>query len=275
MTGSFKEDGKYTIPGVKGSGSEVRVAFMEPAGSMTGKLFPTGNHQESIPIDPTAMLPGLEPFSAEVTLIDAANPFVLIDARSIPPLLAGTEFRDTLIETIRRIGAVRMGLAPTVEAAAETRGTPKVALIYAPEFGAADETAPDVRVLSYSMGKPHPSLQLTGAVCIAAALEMPGTVAAKVWQSSVLDEMLMTPETSPSPSLGPSTGEINLDDDKMIMRTDQGWTERKVLIAHPTGVVEVGVVVQKREDGESKIVSCSISRTARRLFEGTARYYIE
>lgn len=44
--GNVEEDGDCLIPGVKGPGSEIKVAFIEPVGSMTGKLFPSGRRAE-------------------------------------------------------------------------------------------------------------------------------------------------------------------------------------------------------------------------------------
>ena len=48
--GYVDEDGDYSIPGVKGTGSEIKVAFVDPAGSMTGKLFPTGRRSDTITV---------------------------------------------------------------------------------------------------------------------------------------------------------------------------------------------------------------------------------
>ncbi|KAM0500777.1 hypothetical protein ACHAPB_005361, partial [Verticillium nonalfalfae] len=58
--GELKEDGNCIIPGVRGSGSEIKVAFVDPAGSMTNKLFPSGVRAENIVVDEVA---GLSPFS--------------------------------------------------------------------------------------------------------------------------------------------------------------------------------------------------------------------
>jgi 2-methylaconitate cis-trans-isomerase PrpF len=81
--GDFQEDGDYTIPGVKGTASEIKVAFVDPAGSMTGKLFPTGRRSETIEVKEH----NGSSFSVKATLIDAANPFVVVDAATLPPSL--------------------------------------------------------------------------------------------------------------------------------------------------------------------------------------------
>jgi 2-methylaconitate cis-trans-isomerase PrpF len=81
--GSFEEDGDYVIPGVKGTGSEIKVAFVDPAGSMTGKLFPTDRRVDVLKVNGRN---GIH-FSVKATLIDAANPFVIVDASTLPAYL--------------------------------------------------------------------------------------------------------------------------------------------------------------------------------------------
>lgn len=260
--GEYDEDGDYIIPGVSTTGSEVKCAFVDPVGSMTGKLFPSGEQQQTLRVQPpTAPLLDLGPFDVRVTLIDSANPFVLIDATSISTILKtlpSDEAQHALVESIRREGAVAMGLAATIEAAAKTRGTPKVALLYPPLFSQDGGETPDIRVQAYSMGLPHPSLQLTGAVCLAVALSMPGTIAADISARAVVaDGAEPTPENTPSPSEDGTKVELG--------------AEREVRIAHSKGCIKVGVVMK----GNGEVASCAVSRTARRLFEGRVRYYLE
>lgn len=143
-----REVGEYRIPGVGRPGAEIKIAFVRPAGSMTDRLFPTGNPVDvlRIPLPLPSMVVAVastrdeqqqDIWPVRTTLIDAANPFVVIDAASLPPALRialaftspsptqgtgiGTgvpvlndadlaPYLDT-IEAIRRAGAVRMGLA--------------------------------------------------------------------------------------------------------------------------------------------------------------------
>ena len=259
--GEYEEWGEYNIPGVSTTGSEVKCAFVDPAGSMTGKMFPTGHQQEVLHIPAPAELPAMEAFDVRVTLIDAANPFVLIDATSIAlvlKMLPSQEARHVVAEAIRREGAVAMGLAPNVEKAALTRGTPKVAFLHPPVFSQDGKgTNPDIRVEAYSMGLPHPSLQLTGAVCLGAALSCHNTIAAELSRSAVVDDNAPpTPARTPSPSEKETNHSLQ--------------TEREVVIAHSKGTIKVGVVMR----GENDVASCAVSRTARRLFEGRVRYFV-
>ncbi|UNI25022.1 hypothetical protein JDV02_010730 [Purpureocillium takamizusanense] len=293
--GRFQEDGDFTIPGVNSPGSEVRVAFVDPAGSVTGRLFPSGRKQEVLTVSaPPTLGEEVGRFDVRVTLVDAANPFVLVDAASVVGPLSScplsSDRRDVLVEAIRREGAVAMGLAATVEAAAKTRGTPKIALVYAPTAKAAIDIATidagdgdgdskeagsvaaevDVWVQAYSMGRPHPSVQLTGAVCIAAALNVPGTVAAE-----------LSSTRRGGAGAGGAGHERNGDDDDDAHgrngddgpaaggRGTHGY-EAEAVIAHGRGSVAVGVVV----GADGGIERCVVSRTARRLMEGVVRYYI-
>lgn len=260
--GSFKEEGSCFIPGVKLPSSEVKVAFIDPAGSMTGKLFPTGQRTQALPV-PQRHSPF---FSVRATLIDAANPFILVDKSSLPHHLRACQV-DTpsyldQMEAIRRAGAVAMGLAKSCEEAAKTRGTPKLAIIEP----ARDESAKSkrLRVQAFSMGKAHPSLQLTGAVCIASATCIRGTVAhqaASAIDISPQEGLMPTPERTPSPDGTRDTEEL-LD------------LHQEVCIEHSAGKIDVEVNLDpSSKHGDVMVSSCSVSRTARRLFEGNVYYY--
>ncbi|KAB8261309.1 PrpF protein-domain-containing protein [Aspergillus pseudonomiae] len=263
-SGDYEEDGNFIISGVKTPGSEVKCRFVKPFGSMTGKLFPSADQQQqTLWVQP--LMPGREPFDVRVTLIDSANPFVLIDTTSISATLLGTNPSDSdrndLVESIRRAGAVAMGLATDVEAAGRTRGTPKAALVFPPtitQAGGSIKARPDIRIQAYSMGLPHPSLQLTGAVTIAVALSYPGTIVAGLSaMGSIMHGTLPpTPAQSPPPD---------------YQKEEHAGLARDVLIEHSQGTIKVDV--EMANGGE--VASCAVSRTARRLFEGKVRYYIQ
>lgn len=260
-TGDYEEDGNFIIPGVNTPGSEVKCKFVNPVGSMTGKLFPSeGQQQQILRVHPGSLIPNEEPFDVRVTLIDSANPFVLIDTTSIQTTLLATipsdSSRNALVESIRRAGAVAMGLATDIETAGRTRGTPKAALVYPPSF-TQDSDNPDIRVQAYSMGLPHPSLQLTGAVTVAAALSYPDTIVAALSTMGAMVNGVSppTPEQSPPP-----------EDRKKGL-----GLEREVLIEHSKGTINVDVTMEEH----GGVASCAVSRTARRLFEGKVRYYVQ
>ena len=290
------EDGDYVIPGVKGTGSEIKVAFVDPAGSMTGKLFPTGRRNEMI----TVKERNGTCFSVKTTLIDAANPFVLVDASTLPAYLQ-TAKRDSAgylehMESIRRVGAVAMGLASSTEAAAKVRGTPKLALLSpAPTDSArAEDDGLSIQVLAFSMGKPHPSLQLTGAACLAAAVCIEGTVAHSITSQAhaalskdhaladalsrrltTSDDLPTPPGSSGNPTREGSPASGGSEDGTSVASTPPSElqaSERKVRIFHASGGIDVGVVAASSDDWAA-VDRCSVSRTARRIFDGVVYYY--
>lgn len=247
--GHFLEDGDYRLAGTKSSGSPIGVSFEKPAGAMTGKLLPTGKPVDILEVPGTITRPSCE---VQVSLVDAANPFVLVDAASVPDYVSSTgifsDYYLDFLEAVRCHGAVRMGLASDIETAGQTRGTPKVALLSMPKVpeGAFDEL-PDVQVTALSMGKVHGSLQLTGAVCLATAICTEGTIANKI---ALQAEQWRRAHSGPG-----------------LPRHDSFTTlpeqSRKVLIKHPGGTIGADVL-----QSEEEVRSVKLLRTARRLFEG-------
>lgn len=256
--GQYIEEGDYVCPGVKAPGSEVKVAFMRPEGSMTGRLFPSGERTSTVSI--LAPRNGVAPFHVEATLVDAANPFIIVNSSSLPTdVRIDSEIYLDLVEDIRRAGAIQMGLATDLEAAAVTRGTPKLAFVSPGEAPVRGKQSGDVRVSAMSMGRPHPSLQLTGAVCLAAATCIPGTVLHAAREATQRVRGLLTPEDSE-----------NSDDDAMMRSSQDGKLVdgEVVWLQHPSGQIKVVVKIQADSDGEVTIESCSVSRTARKIFDG-------
>ncbi|WYZ41370.1 hypothetical protein EsH8_V_000265 [Colletotrichum jinshuiense] len=271
--GDVEEDGDCIIPGVKGSGSEIKLAFVEPEGSMTGQLFPSKRLSESITVRDLATL---EPFTVEATLIDAANPFVLVDYQSLPALVRSqppdAPLSLEVAEAIRRQGAVRMGLANTIEGAALVKGTPKLAYLSRPTDAGLVKEAADIWVQAYSMGKSHPSLQLTGGVTLASAVITEGTVAHRIAgrNATLQTEGIPTPRRTPSPA------EDSLMVPSKRQACDSAARDHKkgqiVRIQHSSGTMEVEVWIQGGGEGMA-VDRCVVSRTARRLFEGNVLYY--
>lgn len=244
--GHFAEDGDYVLPGTFSAGSQIGVAFERPAGAMTGRLLPSGSVTNTLYVPGTVVRPTCE---VRASLVDAANPFVLVDASTIPASLRDQDPHSSLyldfIEDVRREGAVQMGLAHSVEAAARVRGTPKIAVLSPPS--GTDHVEADLKVTSFSMGKVHGSLQLTGAVCLAAAACTAGTTANRL-----------------AMRFSKGQGEKSLDSShRSDSLTDVQQSIQRITLQHPTGTITAEVTL----DGED-IESVRVSRTARRLFEG-------
>jgi 2-methylaconitate cis-trans-isomerase PrpF len=86
-------------------------------------MFPRGIPQEILTVD--SLSAGI--FQVRVSLVDAANPFVFVDAYSISingysswPNQDEPSFLS-IVEDIRRAGAVQFGLAENLETAGQRR----------------------------------------------------------------------------------------------------------------------------------------------------------
>lgn len=233
--GLYNEEGDYAIDGIPGTGGKVTLHFVNPGGSVTGRLLPTGNVTDAIEV------PGIGKIT--ISIIDAANPVVFVGAKDIG--LKGTEISEIdgsaeirqKLEAIRSRGAVMLGLASSPEEASEiSQDVPKMAFVSEPQ----DYTAVTGRNISkdevdivgriMSMGTLHKAYAVTGAICTAGAAKIEGTV---------LHELL-------------SKGALET---------------KEIRLGHPGGIILVGVEVDK-EGNSFEYKEAVLGRTARRLMDG-------
>ncbi|MDT7951583.1 MAG: PrpF domain-containing protein [Acetobacteraceae bacterium] len=181
-------DGGLVLDGVAGSGAPIKLEFNDPGGARTGHLLPTGNATDLIAIEGLGDLPA--------SLVDAANPCVFVPAEALG--LQGTELPEAFerdcgllarLEAIRCRASVMMGLAADPAEAAGILGVPKIAVVAGPcdaptlsgrVVGAAEC---DILVRMISIGQPHRAVPLTGALCLAAACRVPGSVPHRLVQA--------------------------------------------------------------------------------------------
>jgi 2-methylaconitate cis-trans-isomerase PrpF len=229
-------DGDFALPGVAGTGAPVRLDFLAPGGAGTGKLLPTGNVMDRLEVAGVGEI--------EVSAIDAANPCVFVAAETLG--MTGIEMPDELdrnrdlldrLEAIRVAASLRMGIARTIEEAQRKPSIPKVAMVTGPRAARTLAGEPievddaDLTVRMISIGQPHRAVPLTGAMCLAVASRLPGSIAHRVARAA------NSPETA-------------------------------VRIAQPSGLTVVGASVRGTEDGWVAD-QATVYRTARRLMEGT------
>ena len=215
--------GDYELLGVAGSGSPIRLSFDDPGGATTGRLLPSGEVRNILDIAGIG--------SIEASLIDATNACVFVAADSLG--LKGAEMPEALeadknmveaLEAIRCAAAVVMGLtASPEEAKARSPSNPKVALV-SPAQPAATLTgnmikadAMDLTVRMVSMGRPHRSVPLTGAMCLAIAAGIDGTIVNQVRKHSQLSDL----------RIGHPSGVIELS---AHVRHDDGWHADRVVV---------------------------------------------
>lgn len=146
-------EGDTVIDGVPGTGAAIVTDYLDPGGSVTGKLFPTGARAEDLG-------------GHIASIVDVSSPYLFLAASSFgltgrettaelngqPDLLA--ELEQLRAEAGRRIGVASKAIPRTV-LVAEGR---------------------DLRVLATSMGRFHHAVPMTGALCIGAAARLAGTV---------------------------------------------------------------------------------------------------
>jgi 2-methylaconitate cis-trans-isomerase PrpF len=176
------EEGDFVLPGIDGTWPEITMRYLDPAGTVTGKLYPTGHSTDVLTI------PGFG--NIEATLIDASNPLVLIRGEDVgvsgielPDALHARPGLDKLLEDIRCEGCVRMGLAKDHDDATKNFvNMPFLAMYHPPRtyqgigdvFCSEDQMDLSVRIVSVRLhNKAHP---IVVANAIAAACVLPDTL---------------------------------------------------------------------------------------------------
>jgi 4-oxalomesaconate tautomerase len=159
-SGVIKYDGNTHIDGVPGRASPIGCYYMNIIGSACGELFPTGNRQDVIN-------------GIDVTCIDNGMPVVLLRASDFGR--TGYESRDALNvdqELKSALEDIRLQLGPMMNLAeVKDKVVPKMCLISAP----LDKGI--VHTRTFIPHACHAAIGVLGAVSVATACIVPGTVA--------------------------------------------------------------------------------------------------
>lgn len=204
-------DGETGIDGVAGTAAPIRLNFLDAWGAVTGSLFPTGRR-----IDVFDGLPA--------TCIDAAMPLVILRARDLG--LSGREAPDVLDADralLERIEAVRV-------AAGAAMGLGDVSSSVVPKPVIASDGDDDDSVTSryFTPRRCHASHAVTGAIGVATAFALPGTV--------------ISGETARAGVRG-------------------------ISVLHPQGRIDVEVAIDG-EGHDARIQRAALVRTARKILQG-------
>lgn len=236
--GQFNNEGTCSIAGVDGTAGELKVNFLNPAGSKTGKLFPTGQVKETLELPDGTI---------EATILDVSNPIVLVRAEEIG--LKGTELPAAVdssaaaakLEAIRGAACVKMGFAKDLQDATDNSpAVPKVGFVTAPQSfvdisgKTVDADEMDVCARVISVFKCHKACPLTSASSIAVAGMVPGTIVHEV------------------------------------VRMEEG--QQTVRIGHPSGVMTMYPYMDDPTKADINAIAVSgvaVQRTARRIMDGT------
>ncbi len=212
--GRVRYDGAARIDGVPGTAAPIPLEFLDVAGSTCGSLLPTGHASDVIE-------------GVRVTLIDNGMPVVCLRAHDVgltgyeePSDIEANVAACSAVEAIRRGAGSLMNLGDVTD-----QTVPKVSVLAPAVHGGAVSTR------TFIPKRVHEAIGVFGAVSVATACLVPGSVAHEVSGLTATD------------------GEVTLD------------------VEHPTGyfTVSLGVAV----DGATvSITSAALLRTARLLMRG-------
>jgi 2-methylaconitate cis-trans-isomerase PrpF len=234
--GKAKVGGDYKIDGVSRAGSPIKLTFVDPAGAATGRLLPTGKVRDVLDTGNGRKI--------EASLVDVANPVAIVSMDDVCTEAQGFDTawfqsaeQRNLLEDVRVAAALAMGLVDDEESArTHLTNLPLVAIVRKPSRYKAnsgtDVEANQVDIVTQmmSMGLPHKATPLTGAMCLAAACKITGTVANAV---------------------------ANPD----------GLSRVEFRIGHPSGVLQLTAACENL-GGAWRVAEAGVFRTARRLFDG-------
>jgi 4-oxalomesaconate tautomerase len=212
--GEVEYQGDARIDGVPGTAAAIPLDFLDVAGSSCGALLPTGNVVDRVD--------GLE-----VTCIDNGMPVVILRAADFG--LIGTEAPadiETNAAIKARVERIRLELGPRMNLGdVEKKTVPKMTLVSPPTAGGIISTR------TFIPHRVHEAIGVLGAVSVATACVLPGSVAAGIAEGIV--------------SGGPQRLEVE----------------------HPTGFFTVDMQIDSA-DGEIRVQRSALLRTARKLMEG-------
>jgi 4-oxalomesaconate tautomerase len=213
--GCVHYDGPARIDGVPGTHAPIPIEFADVAGSSCGALLPTGNVTDVIE-------------GTRVTCIDNGMPVVCMVASDLG--LSGHESPAELegdAGVVRRVEAIRLAAGPLMNLGDVTDATvPKMSLLSPPAHGGAVSTR------TFIPHRVHEAIGVLGAVSVATACVLPGSVAQAV------------------AVVGEQTG---------------GSTE--IGVEHPTGFFTVTIEVDLSA-GMVTVTRSALLRTARLLMRG-------
>ncbi len=212
--GEVNYEGEARIDGVPGTAAPVLLDFLDTAGSSCGALLPTGRACDEID--------GLQ-----VTCIDNGMPVVLIAAKDLgktgyesPAELEADSQLKSRVESIRLQAGSLMNLGDVT-----TKTVPKMSLVAPAQQGGVIATR------TFIPHRVHEAIGVLGAVSVASACVLPGSVAQQVT------------------GLQAESGRITLD------------------VEHPTGFFTVGLEVEANSS-EVVLQRAGLLRTARMLMRG-------
>jgi hypothetical protein len=232
VDGEPRVEGDSEVDGVPGTGAEVALDYSDTSGATTGKLLPTGQTRDWVHVSKLG-------HEIPVSVVDVGTACVFIRAADLG--ITGTELPDQvgpevyeMAEEVRRWVAKRCNLPSTGFL------TPYQILISeAQDYRtiAGDRVVQSAEIdfvarMVLNGGAMHKAFPGGGSVCLSVAAQIAGTI--------------------PAEARGTHAGPT------------------RIRIGHPSGVLKIFANVEHAEENEWEVREVHFTRTARRLFEGTA-----
>jgi len=212
--GKVRYGGDARIDGVPGTAAPIPIDFLDVAGSSCGALLPTGKPRDTVN-------------GIELTCVDNGMPVVVMRARDFGKTGYETPEEleaDTALKM--RIEDIRLAVGPMMNLGDVAKKTvPKMCLVAPAQHGGA------ICTRNFIPHRVHEAIGVFGAVSVATACVVPGSVAADV------------------AGISSESGENSLD------------------VEHPTGFFTVDMDVTI-ENGQVSVRRAALLRTARRLMKG-------
>jgi 2-methylaconitate cis-trans-isomerase PrpF/tripartite-type tricarboxylate transporter receptor subunit TctC len=209
--GRVRYEGSTRIDGVAGTAAPIHLEFLDAWGAVTGSVFPTGRRIDVID-------------GVELTCIDAAMPLMILRAASLglhgretPAELDGHPGLLSRLEQLRLQAGLAMGLGDVA-----TSVIPKPVLV------SGGDDAHSITSRYFTPRRCHASHAVTGAIGVAAAFALPGTVAS---------------------AAGPGSGPM------------------QVQVLHPQGRIDVAVQ-RAGVGADLRVSGAALVRTARKILQG-------
>lgn len=169
--------GETGIDGVAGTAAPIRLNFLDAWGAVTGSMFPTGRRKDVVN-------------GIEITCIDAAMPLVILRASDLG--LSGREAPaelDANLPLLARIEALRC-------AAGEAMGMGDVSasVVPKPVIASDGDDLDSITSRYFTPRRCHASHAVTGAIGVATAFALPGTVISGPSRSGVRSISVLHPQ---------------------------------------------------------------------------------
>ncbi len=210
--GKVEYSGTARIDGVPGTAAPINISFLETAGSVCGSLLPTGRVVDQFD-------------GVDVTCIDNGMPVVVMAAGALG--VTGYETRDELNANAalkQKIESIRLKAGPAMNLGDVSRKVvPKMCLVAGPKAGG------QICTRTFIPHDCHSAVGVLGAVTVATAAVMPGSVA---------NRYAVVP-----PGLA-----------------------KTMSVEHPSG--EFSVALRMNPDHPSEVLQAALLRTARLIMRG-------